>query len=215
MVDLAYEYGYSTHEAFSRAFKKYFGITPYRYRQRNIHPHFLTKKMLDMEALKKRIAHIDITPRIMSAAEQTVTGLAYTTSLNNREVYGYYEEFLGQIVPFIPAGNKTIYTVYQSDPSVNIRTLTDDTPYTIVIGVEKESLQSYPEEMKQYTLPGVTYAAFEIGNNVAAVGDTYLYIYNSWLPSSQYKLGRTSDYLTAELDGDNRVLNLTICIPVT
>ena len=52
-------------------------------------------------------------------------------------------------------------------------------------GVSVETVDGLPEGMAQWNLPANTYAVFE--STLATIGDTFGYIYNTWLPTSGYR----------------------------
>ena len=52
-------------------------------------------------------------------------------------------------------------------------------------GVSVETVDKLPEGMSQWNVPANTYAVFE--STLATIGDTFGYIYNTWLPSSGYR----------------------------
>ena len=52
-------------------------------------------------------------------------------------------------------------------------------------GVSVETADELPEGMSQWNVPANTYAVFE--TTLPTIGDTFGYIYNSWLPTSGYR----------------------------
>lgn len=53
MVDIAFQYGFNSHEQFTRGFKKMFHVTPSRYRKENISVSLIAESS---EELKKGLA---------------------------------------------------------------------------------------------------------------------------------------------------------------
>jgi AraC family transcriptional regulator len=52
-------------------------------------------------------------------------------------------------------------------------------------GVSVETVDGLPEGMAQWNVPANTYAVFE--TTLSTIGDTFGYIYNTWLPTSGYR----------------------------
>jgi AraC family transcriptional regulator len=52
-------------------------------------------------------------------------------------------------------------------------------------GVAVETVGELPEGLSQWTVPANTYAVFE--TTLPTIGDTFSYIYSTWLPTSGYR----------------------------
>ncbi len=59
------------------------------------------------------------------------------------------------------------------------------TPYTIILGYSVENLDTLPEGMVGYPVPGGRYAKVTHVGSEAWISKTYSFIYRTWLPRKQ------------------------------
>lgn len=60
-------------------------------------------------------------------------------------------------------------------------------PFTTIIGVEVSSLSTIPEGFISYTIPAGEFARFTHKGSEESLGETYDFIYSSWLSESEYE----------------------------
>lgn len=80
IIDIAMESGFSSSEAYSRAFKSLYSISPIIYRKNKADLYTGSKKMLDRESLKHLAEKITIKPQIVELDRIFVAGIRGKTS---------------------------------------------------------------------------------------------------------------------------------------
>ena len=74
IIDIALNYAYSSHEAFTRAFTAYFGVSPYEFRKTRKINSLLFKGPLRDACLEHMQAGISIEPKIVAVILMIITG---------------------------------------------------------------------------------------------------------------------------------------------
>ena len=79
-------------------------------------------------------------------------------------------------------------------------------------GVSVETADVLPEGMSRWNVPANTYAVFE--TTLPTIGDTFGYIYNTWLPASGYRqaAGPYFERYGETFSPDNPILSIYIPI---
>lgn len=178
ILDVALDAGYNSHEAFTRAFRDQFGITPESIRtQRHLSDIQLVEPIQMTQQEQKMVEK----PRIETRKTFLVAGL--------RERYG--EEASQHIpaqwqrfTPYIGAipgqvGFKTYGVGYNGDDDGNIDYL---------CGVEVTSFSDLPEGLDHVRIPEQRYAVIAHRDHVSSVSRTWHAIWNDWLPQSDYQV---------------------------
>ena len=97
ILDIALDYRFQSHEAFSRSFKKACGLTPGGYRKKGMRLKILLKKRLDIGALRHLRGGVTMEPRIVRKESFKVVGMEITTTLRsnwaNRDIASFGRGF--------------------------------------------------------------------------------------------------------------------------
>ncbi|HUD11048.1 MAG TPA: AraC family transcriptional regulator [Candidatus Saccharimonadia bacterium] len=205
IIDIAFGVGFRSHEAFTRAFKEYFGQSPKDFRKNKPSVVLNEKPLLSMELvqhLEKEIQHV---PVIKTTPELTVIGLetlipspfisedAYCESL-----YPSWMSLLkrqDEIQDRLPA----MFYGITASPSGNFIKNT----LNFIAGVPVASYKFVPGGMVAWNFPEQLVAMFKVASiEKETVLKTIDYIYGYWLPNSPYTRGSGSDYeLFGETNG--------------
>jgi AraC family transcriptional regulator len=221
IVDIAIDYGFETHSGFSKAFRRYFGCPPEKYRE---HASFDVPKLPVLKKTKQYVSGgIIMEPKMVKREDVKIAGFAIRTitkdGQNSVEIPKFWQSYLNDgrckklhSEPFVEK-----HAEYGACFSINMEA--GETEY--VIGVEVKTGHNIPDGYHVCTLPGALYAVFTTppadGDGfVSAIQGTWNYIYSEWFPSSGYEFdGKGVDF---ELY-DERCMAETgkvidICIPV-
>ncbi|WP_105617011.1 AraC family transcriptional regulator [Vallitalea okinawensis] len=216
IIDIALDCQYSSHEAFTRAFKEYFGQTPSQYRKNPIkNPLLLTKKINDYQ-LKYTYYDMAVEPSIIDLNELKLIGTMGETSLSNNNLDQIWKLFKSQI-HLIDNKTKTRvgYTVWMESED-DSRLINENYNYDVLVAVKVEKVITVPKEMRLLVINKGLYAAFEIIESFQHLYQLYGYIYFVWLKKSDYQL--RDGYIIEEYSNDFSLhasdAKITIYVPV-
>lgn len=184
VLDIAIMAGFASQEAFARAFKKAFGVTPSHYRARGGGP--LVEKTSFDEAYLRHVAAQDAArePRLVRYEPRTFVGMRSTflgpdSERNNiaERLPPLWDAFMArahEVPGRIPGACWGI--VEQADPE------DDELSYVAVVEVGGDVV--VPTGMVRVDLPATLYAHFEHRGPSTTLDHTVSYIYAAWLLSS-------------------------------
>lgn len=206
ITDIAYDYFYNSSDAFSRAFKRQYGINPEEYRKSRPQITLFEKRNV-IDRREENYLQEVCNPRIVLGRAFKLVGLETYVSrneflnliennLDNREADQIAEKFFYDLKYKIPNQiNSNIELCYNYDCEAG---------YMSMVCIEVESLESIPKELIAKLIPNNKYAVFthefmltpeqisvkELENNI------YQYAYGVWFPYSDYE---PSDAYTIEV----------------
>jgi len=168
--------GYGSHEAFTRAFRDQFGITPEQLR---------SARILDIIKLVEPIAMDDkppITPkepRIEIRKTLLIAGLSerysHQSSAGIPAQWQQFHRYIGHVPGQI--GNVAYGVFYNTDDNGNMDYMT---------GVEVADFSDLPKEFARLRIPEHLYAVFAHRDHVSTIRGTMNAIWNGWLPQSGF-----------------------------
>ena len=174
ILAVAVEAGYGSHEAFTRAFRDQFGLTPEALRTRGHLENIPLVEPIKMdESLLANLAP----PRFEDGKPLLIAGLneRYNceASLGIPAQWQRFNEFFGKVPGQI--GNVAYGVCYNADDSGN---------YDYLCGVEVSDFSSVPAELNRVRVPAQHYAVFTHREHIASIRRTWNTIWNAWLPNS-------------------------------
>lgn len=178
ILSLAIDYGYSSHEAFSRAFRVEFGIAPSTLRQSGVLETLKLTEPFDMTMNKAPAAASLREPRFVDAKTIRVAGLVRPLRDPSRipQQWQDFTPWIGNI-----PGGKT-------DATYGVCAMAsgeDDLVY--LTGVEIDGDPDLPAPLEAMTLAEGRYAVFEHVGHVSTIGATWHAILENWLPESGFE----------------------------
>ncbi len=216
VIDIAFDCGFESPEAFSRAFKAAFGSSPIDYRRAGLDLIVNAKRELAPEDVGHIANNISRSPEFVMRKETRVAGLRGTTSLSDNRLPGLWAEFtcLHKEL-FMAAGAgygicETQQTAYTKD---------GDVLFAVMVGCPVNDFDSLPQSLSldKKVLRAGKYAVFSHRGTLANLFKTYQYIFGTWLPAAGMELDDREDFEVYERevlsfdDPDNEV---KIYIPV-
>lgn len=190
IIDIAIEYQFESQQSFTRAFKKMYGVTPGKYRMNKKHFILMQKKRLTEIRLNHLKGGITLKPTIVEKSEFKVIGMKYYGTNNNNEIpelWGKFVKRIGEIKNRVEP--KTSLGVCEYVPN-----LTDESQFSYIACVEVSSFDEIPEGMVSEVVTTNKYAVFTHKGSTDRLGDTYEYIYGTWLPKSEYEPAPAHDF---------------------
>ena len=217
IIDIAVDYQFQSQEAFTRAFKDCFGVSPSAYRKSG--KFFLSgaARRIDELFLIHCAEVITMEPKIVKREAIKLIGLMYYGDNKNWEIPKIWEEFLplmNKIPNCLPV--RESYGVCFYTESFSKSGL-----FYYLAGVSVSSLEEIPMELVGKTFPASEYAVFthkgSIVGKTTTVRDTYAYAYGTWLPNSPYVNPYAYDFefYDERFKGNqNPESEIDICIPI-
>ncbi|MCP3874200.1 MAG: AraC family transcriptional regulator, partial [Desulfobacteraceae bacterium] len=187
VLDIALKYQYQTHETFTRAFKKAYGLNPHKFRKIK-REHVLFEKIdIHSPQYKNLYSKDPVNIRFVTYNEFIVTGFSIDTSLEDDKVATdipnfmryFFANQLFQKIPDIIHPEK-FYGIYSNLDVYN--------NFKFTIAYETQHLEKTPDGLDMHIIPPRNYAVFEAhGPMPEKLVNTWHYIYGNWLPNSIYE----------------------------
>ncbi len=191
ILDVAIASGFESHESYTRAFQKLFGITPSKYRQTAKSRLIMRKHKFDENYLENLNSNISLEPRIYSIEERCFIGIktqviGIESEKNNiaEKLPELWNSFIPRLDEISQAVNQTCYGIisYEKDNK-------NENSLHYLACTEVSNINNIPEGMVATTLPKQMYAEFQHKGMVCVenVNQTINYIYSSWLLNSNMR----------------------------
>lgn len=209
IIEIAYDYGYENPETFSRSFKKLFGISPTKYRQKK--KIMFRKEKIELEVLKHLIGGIDMEPKVKNIEPRKIVGMKYVGSMGHpvlNNLWGTMNSRVDEIKNMVGNGYGLNLSVEEKDGDFIIEYLA---------GFDVSNYESIPEKMEKYDLPGGKYLVFEHKGHVSKTPDTFEYIYGTYLPKSDYEKDNSRpdfEYYSHEFNPQSEDSKFYIYVPI-
>lgn len=184
ILSVALDAGYGSHEAFTRAFRDQFGVTPETVRGQ----HHLDNLAL-VEAISMDEASIvDLEqPRFESGGVLLVAGLSERYSAEAVQSiplqWQRFNAYLGNVPGQV---GRVAYGVCSNSDGAG--------SFEYTCGVEVASFEGLPRELSRVRIPEQRYAVFPHRGHISAIRGTWHTIWNKWLPESGYEVADAPDF---------------------
>ena|SRR6185437_7127190 len=177
ILSVALEAGYGSHEAFTRAFREQFGLTPEAVRARR------TPDTLDLvEPIKMDetlFAKLDA-PRFESGKPLLVAGLGERYNGESSKaipsLWQRFQPYLGNISGAV--GSAAYGVCCNGD---------DEGNFDYIAGVEVKDFSALPAEFSRVRIPAQRYALFRHAEHISTIRRTVNTIWSRWLPQSGHE----------------------------
>lgn len=214
VIDLAVLYGFDSQAAFSRAFKRQFGLPPGAYRK--------TARAMPW-AWRSPITADDFKHEEVRAMEPNIADKPAIKAV------GLAGEFSPETQPEIPAlwrrfwaRHKEIAAAVEGHTfGLCIGVDNGEDTFTYAAALEVENLDNVPDGMQAFDLPPQTYAIFTVplaGKEPIGteIGRAFRFIWNTWLPKSGYTFARAPEieYYDRRFNADTLSGEIDLYIPV-
>jgi AraC family transcriptional regulator len=192
LIDVAFEFQFSSHEAFTRAFKKHFNVPPNDYKnsadllvskfQERLNQDFLTH--IRQGAVMK--------PKIMDIEPISVIGTVGNIEAVEHEGSG------AKVMDIWKELNEKDEPSSNSKRSLGIWRLLEGDLHTgsfiYMAARDAQSSDTISEGLELYEIPGRTYAVFTHKGDVWDLPKTAQYIWGTWFPKSEYEYAGSPDF---------------------
>jgi AraC family transcriptional regulator len=185
ILTVALDAGYGSHEAFTRAFRDQFGLTPDRVRNDGRLDNLELVEPLKMDAtLLSRLEP----PRFVHSKALLIAGLGERYNCeSSKGIPSLWQRFVphidhvpGQIGPRIAYGVRCNWDEEES--------------FEYVAGVEVAGFAALPREFSRVRLAAQRYAVFSQAGRVSTIRSTVHTIWSKWLPESGHEVADAPDF---------------------
>ncbi|MGA7810220.1 AraC family transcriptional regulator [Bradyrhizobium sp.] len=177
ILNVALDADYGSHEAFTRAFRDHFGLTPEALRGSARLDHLKLQEPILMDSTATD--HLE-PPRFETGKAFLVAGIGDRFSHDNGAgipgLWQRYQQMVGEIPDRV--GQVAYGVCCNGDDSGN---------FDYIAGVEVSDFSDLPRRFSRVRIPEQKYAVFAHGEHVSTIRRTVNTIWNHWLPSSGLK----------------------------
>ncbi|MCR8645214.1 AraC family transcriptional regulator [Paenibacillus sp. N1-5-1-14] len=208
ILQIAVDVGYASHEAFTRAFTTYMGLTPLRYRKQGMHHRNLYKEPLTSQWLHKIKFPVREEVQIVHKPETIIAGLHLTGEFDNNRISQLWNRFYDELFKLGINPDQVIGYGYESLDASN-------TPYYLA-AIEVDSLEQYPDRWTCERIPSHQYAVFQLENKIESIPYAIEHIYKHLLPTHGLRpaLHYSFEYYDKDFIANNIENCLQLYIPI-
>lgn len=188
IIDIAFDYGFNSHESFIRSFKKIYSLTPSQFRKTKPDFRFYDKCPIGSIELKLQKGKVKLKTDILHKSNFSIAGLTYSGHDTNK-IFDLWQTFWSMVQEGkIIFDNRGCLGVCLHD--IDMR---NNEVFVYYVGIEQNHSIAIQKAMKSVNIPESTYAVFKHKGPISEIEQTYDRIYGSWFP-------RTGNTPTMDLD---------------
>jgi AraC family transcriptional regulator len=190
ILAIAITFGYDSQAAFTRSFKRAYGVTPGAFRRRQ-KPEILRGPLTKSYSLLPASKGESMKPKIVSREAVTVVGLEYVGKNEQREIPALWDIFWKR--------RQEVRDKTQPNVALGVcGEVREDGAFSYVAGFQVQQAKDIPEGMVVKQVPAAKYAVFTHRGPLSDVENdldsTYAAIYREWLPASGYEQADSPDF---------------------
>jgi AraC family transcriptional regulator len=206
ILALALDADYGSHEAFTRAFRDHFGVTPEAVRAATCLDHLKLQEPILMDSTATDRLN---PPRFETSKPLLVTGVGERISQENGAGIPALWQRFHQTVADLPGrvGPVAYGVCCNGDDAGN---------FDYIAGVEVTDFSDLPREFMRVRIPAHKYAVFTHREHISTIRRTINAIWNLWLPSSGFQAGDAPNFERYDENFDPHTGNggLEIWLPI-
>lgn len=182
ILTVAFDWGYGSHEAFTRAFREQFGVTPEAVRRRGLGPLCLQEPLIMDHSLITDVPP----PRFITGPGRLIAGLKarYTFDTNQGipAQWMAFDAWCGQIPDVVGTTCYGVCCDYR------------DGSFDYLAGIEVNRADELPRELDSVRLAAGKYAVFEHRGHISAFRKTVYTIWNRLVPELMLTLADAPNF---------------------
>jgi AraC family transcriptional regulator len=219
VIDVALSCGFESQEAFTRAFRRWYGTPPARFRGRSMPYMLKDTPPLGRAALAALLAgEATMEPRLERRGERLFVGVACDNSGRRIRIPGNWGAFLRRMGEIEGAVDGSTYGIYRYDFSADPRAVVEDFPFRYLSALELAggSRAEAPRGMEIWPVVAGRYAVFVHRGLLRDIGRTYRYIYKTWFPrrGERFAMAPMLERRAPDYPGDAPEAETEIWIPL-
>ncbi|MFN7921769.1 MAG: AraC family transcriptional regulator [Bryobacteraceae bacterium] len=177
ILDVALAAGYGSHEAFTRAFRQHFGLSPQEFREA---PGETALPLQEAIRVNPATRPTLPTPTLKHAGEMLIFGLGQPCKLAGDPgipaLWNRFVPHIGHIEG--QAGSAAYGVIHNADEAGS---------YEYICGAEVRRFPSQPAEFQRVRIPAQSYAVFDIKDHISAIGPIWKAIWEHGLSDARFK----------------------------
>jgi AraC family transcriptional regulator len=176
ILEVALDAGYGSHEAFSRAFRDQFGLTPEQVRgQRNT----VNLTLVEPFSMSQPSTVVLNPPSIETGKPMLIAGLNASYTFDTMSgLPAQWEKFVPHLGHVPGQIGRVAYGVV---------TKQSETGFDYLCGVEVKDFDALPNDFSRQRIPAQRYAVFRQNDHISQIRNVMSEIWNAWLPSSGHQ----------------------------
>lgn len=195
IIDIAIGNAFESAEAFSRAFKLVYKVSPIQYRNNRLDTFIAAKNRLDKGLLEHLVNNVTVHPQIVELPTIKVAGLRGETTLQDLKLKELWKR-ANNLYEQIPnrANNGRAFGICEACNDNTLYSMNDNVVFTEVAGVEVTSFDGLAEPFVKKVLPGGRYAVFTHRGSLRTLSQTFSYIWGTWFLNTKEELDWREDF---------------------
>ncbi len=190
VIDVAFDYGYQSSDAFSRAFTKQFGFNPKDYKNNSSLLIRFPKPELTLKNLNHINQGVSMEPKIIEKPEMKLVGVVYYGDNKSDEIPEFWNNHFSEVSSIGSRIDKNGCFGFCFHNTDYIK----KGLFHYMPAVEVENFDDIPITAVAKTVPAHKYAVFTHTKDAEKLGETYEYIYGTWFPHKKYKKNESFDF---------------------
>ena len=184
ILSLALDADYSSHEAFTRAFRDHFGTTPEAVRAATCLDRLKLQEPIVMNSTA--LDHLKA-PRFETSKPLLIAGISERCTHENggAGIPNQWQRFNQKVDDIPDRIGKVAYGVCCNG---------DDSGFDYIAGVEVADFSDLPREFSRVRIPEQRYVVFSHAEHISTIRRTVSAIWNQWLPQSGLKVADAPNF---------------------
>jgi AraC family transcriptional regulator len=184
ILAVALDAGYGSHEAFTRAFREQFDLTPEAIRRQG---HLGGVRLLEPIKMEEIVRTSIPAVRFESAKVLFIAGIVQRyTSETSAGIPSQWQRFLSHIASIPGQVGRAAFGVRWNGD--------EDGNFDYLCGVDVSGFSTLPPELAHVRIPAQKYAVFSHRDHISTIRSTWITIWNKWLPESGHELVDAPDF---------------------
>lgn len=184
ILAVALDAGYGSHEAFTRAFREQFGVTPETVRARR---HLETLELVEPIRMDEKLTVDLAPPRFEDGKALLIAGLGVRYTFATSEgIPAQWQRFAPHIGHITHQLGQTAYGVCCNADEAG--------GFDYIAGVEVASFADLPDGFARVRLPARRYAVFSHRDHISTIRGTVHTIWNKWVPESGHQVADAPNF---------------------
>jgi len=127
-------------------------------------------------------------PRIELLAEKKLVGKRLNMTLSNDRTFELWHSFMPHRKEIKNSISTDLFCLQIYDKNLDFKDFNPQTEFEKWAAIEVTNFSDIPDNMETYTLKGGLYAVFIHKGAPSSFPKTFQFIFNEWLPKSEYEL---------------------------